>query len=145
MEINDPNGFANGDAMNSDPSINSGTSGLRTVKSPILLPFGDPAPGGDETVSAAYCAGEQPTRPAPTEGLIVVPSGRATTAVRTAAGFRRLGLSNPSLPTSRSKSNPLGEDARGLATKAWAVVSKRIAPQPSSVSPPPSSGWANVR
>ena len=48
--------------------------------SPILESLGQPAPGGEEAVSAAYWAGVQTPRPAPREGLIVIPSGRATTA-----------------------------------------------------------------
>src|ERR1700759_1743646 len=113
MPTKEPNGLSKGVARNSEPSIVSGKIGLCTVKSPIFEPSGQPLPGGEETVSAPYWAGEQPSSPAPTEGLIVSPGGKVTTALRTAAGFRRFGFRSPSLPTSRSNSKPLGEEARG--------------------------------
>lgn len=115
------------------------------MKSPIFDLFGQPAPGEDETVSAAYWPGEQPISPAPTEGLIVIPSGRETTAVRASAGLSRFGPSSPWLPTSRLKSKPLGDEARGFAKSARALGSKGSDPQPSSDSLSPSLKWEKVR
>src|SRR5215467_1340666 len=56
-------------------------SGEWAKKSPILEPDGQPAPGAESGVSAAYCPGLQVWRPAPTEGLTVTPGGRVTTAL----------------------------------------------------------------
>ncbi len=67
------------------------------MKSPIFDSLGQPAPGGEVGVSAAYWAGVQTPRPAPTEGLIVTPSGSWTTAFRTAEGASRWGSVTPAV------------------------------------------------
>ena len=57
--------------------------GLSTVISPTLESLGQPAPGGELTVSAANWASEQTPRPEATEGLTDIPSGRLSTAFLT--------------------------------------------------------------
>ena len=66
--------------------------------------LGQPAPGGEVTVSAANWAAEQVPRPAATEGLIDIPSGSVTTAFLTWEEARAAGLSSGALLPSRVKS-----------------------------------------
>jgi hypothetical protein len=73
-----------------------------TVKSPIFDSFGQPAPGGEVGVSAAYWAALQTSRPEPTEGLTETPSGRRRTVFRTGLGTRRSGSMIPESSTPMS-------------------------------------------
>src|SRR4051794_22043121 len=66
------------------PSIGAETIGLLTLKSPIFDSLGQPAPSGELGVSSfSYWVFVQTPRPAPTEGLMLTPSGSVTTAFRT--------------------------------------------------------------
>src|SRR6476469_4685185 len=93
------------------PLICSSKSGVRTLKSPIFDPFGQPAPGGVKAVSAAYWEGWQPISPAPREGLIVTPAGSETIAVLVWAGARAEGCRKPLLSFESLNSKPLAEEA----------------------------------
>ncbi len=104
MPIRLPKGLSKGAARKIAPSRRPATIGLCTVKSPIFDSFGQPRPGSEDDVSAAYCAGVQTPRPAPTDGLIVTPSGSFTTALRTGVGARRRGSVTPEESTSMSNS-----------------------------------------
>ena len=84
-------------------------AGFRSTSSPILESLGQPAPGGEVIVSAAYWASEQVPRPAATDGLTVIPSGRVTTAFLTCEVARAAGSSSGALLPSRVKSKPVGE------------------------------------
>ena len=72
-----------------------------------LADFGDigaAGSGGEEIVSAAYWASEQVPRPAATDGLTVIPSGRESTAFLIWEEARVGGLISGALLPSRVKS-----------------------------------------
>ncbi len=98
-----PKRFVRGVAKNIEPSIWPSISGLSIVNSPILESLGQPAPGGEVTVSAANCSSEQVPRPEATEGLTLIPSGRMTTAFLAWEEAREAGLSSGALVPSRVK------------------------------------------
>ena len=66
--------------------------------------LGQPAPGAEEIVSAAYWASEQVPRPAATDGFTVIPSGSERTAFLICEEARVAGLSSGAELPSRVKS-----------------------------------------
>src|ERR1700679_467327 len=136
MPISEPKGLWKGWARKIEPFSASSKSGVSTRKSPILDSLGQAGPGAEPAVSASYWAGVQTPRPAPTDGLIVIPSGRETTALRTWEGARPAGLSSPSWSTSRSNSKPVAEEARRVAGWAKDWVDRLSRSQPER-----GSGW----
>ena len=99
-----PKRFSCGVAKNIEPSIAPSTIGLSTTSSPTLETLGQPAPGAELMVSAAYWASEQVPRPAATDGFTVIPSGRVSTAFLIWEEARVAGLISGALLPSRVKS-----------------------------------------
>src|ERR1044071_478632 len=104
--------------------------------SPIFEALGQPAPGAEVGVSAAYWAGVQTPSPAATEGLTVIPSGRATIVFFTWEGAWMPGFQRPLSVTpfkrlvwltSRSKLSPADVVVRSVKGWTAATVWKLLA------------------
>src|SRR3954468_476848 len=85
---------------------------------PILEASRQPSPGFDPADSPAYWAGLQPTRPSPSDGLIVIPSGRTTSVFFAWPSAIASGFSRPAFGMFGWKSKPLGFDASLLVAAA---------------------------
>src|SRR3954462_6232511 len=105
--------------MHSPPCSWPSPSGVARVARPTLAGLGQPAPGAEEAVSAVNCASLQLPSPAPTEGLIVIPSGRATASSSVWAA----------LPERRTV-RPVGEEA------SWEPISAEAKIAPPRLSQP---------
>src|ERR1022692_4270715 len=90
--------------------MSSASNGVSISIVPIFESSGQPAPGGEELVSAAYCSGEQDPKPAASDGFAVIPSGSVTTASLRLDVESVIGFSHD-CGTSVETASPVGDSA----------------------------------
>src|SRR3954452_11711349 len=107
--------------MNMPPWSGSSTSGVSSVTTPTFDALGQAAPGAEKALSAAYCDSVQGASPAPTAGLIVIPSGRAKTAFLIPAW---LGESWTSKPVGEAARAEVGRAETSATWPSWSQPSR---------------------
>src|SRR4051812_23721435 len=132
---NELKGLLCGEAMKRPPVASSSSSGEITEAVPTFDASGQPSPGRELNLSAAYWAGEQVARPSPWEGLIVTPLGRVTSTFLGWPSAMPSGFNKPEFGMLRLKDKPLGFSASLEVGAASIWGSKGTLLQSSSRSP----------
>ena len=99
----------------------SGAIGVSTCRVPTFEELGQPSPSGVVAVSLRRSAGVQTPSPSPTEGLIVIPSGRVTTAFLVSDWARPSTSLRPS-PAWSTGSSKLSSKSRPVPVSAESVL-----------------------